>query len=114
MATIEINPEYRTFLGELTRQFTARDVILSDYAQGLLSLSVEAWFEEPLPFREPQRFQEQELKDMARHIVERMLGDPHINVRRNRAAGRTKLFDLLPALADAGRNVVREYIDKGF
>ena len=114
MATIEINPEYRTFLGELTRQFTARDVVLSDYAEGLLFLSVEAWFEEPLRFKEPQRFQDEELKGMASHIVEQMFKDPHINVRRSSAAGRVKFFDLLPALVDAGRNVVRDYIDKGF
>jgi hypothetical protein len=113
MATVEVDPKYRPFVDELMRQFRARDLVLSDYARGLLYLSAEAWFQEPPLFRSNEQFQESKMEDLARQIVEFVFRDEHLQKGR-KPSGHIKFFDLLTALSDSGKKVLKEYMKKGF
>ena len=46
MATVYLDPQYQQFADSLRRELERTDVRLSEYADGLLALSLEAWFKE--------------------------------------------------------------------
>ena len=114
MATVSINPKYEEEVSAIARQLRMGGVVLSGYAKGLLSLIVEGWFEEP-PTLKTRMFDTEEARfNVAREIVAVALKDPHISRQLESARGHVNLFDLLPALSDSGKKVLRDFLDKGF
>ena len=108
MAKIELDPKYAVLADELVERFKERDIVLSDYAVGLLRLSVEAWYEDT-PRARFRRVDSVDLRSYAEQIVEGALRDPHIMPR-----GRARYTDLLVALSESGKAVLQGIFDKGF
>lgn len=112
MATVKLEPKYLDFSNSLVSLCQDQGIVLTDYAEGLLRLAAETWFEEPPEPHEinaGQRLGNVEMQNLARSILLRALDDPH--VRSRMAAKQAVRFnDLLVALADGARKL----LEKGF
>jgi len=108
MATIKLDPKYERLSDEFVIAFHNRGVILSDYAEGLLRLSVESWFEEPLqlPNASPSA------RNLAMQIVFQTLEEEHVK-KRVKDKKPVPYNELLYALGRSGRQVLGEFLDKG-
>lgn len=113
MATIKLEPQYEKLSDEMVASFRVRGITLTDYAEGLLRLTTESWFEEPPRFRPATPFPEQRLHDLARQILERTYEEAHIRQRMQRNQP-VPFNELLYALSTSGYQTVREILDKGF
>ena len=114
MATIKLDPKYQDFSDELVRLSRARGVFLADYAEGLLRLCAEAWFEEPPSLKRPDLLEQSRMRGIALDIVNHAFEDKHVQIRLQNAGGRVSFTDLFVALADSGRNILRDFVEKGF
>src|SRR5688572_29269612 len=113
MATIKLEPKYEKISDLLVGNFRERGIVLSDYAEGLIRLSAESWFEEPLRLRQGTPVTEQRLNDLATQIIRRTIEESHIRQRMERKE-KVPFSELLYALGTSGYGVVREILGKGF
>jgi hypothetical protein len=112
MATVKMDPQYLGFANSLVNTCHEHGVDLTDYAEGLLRLAAEAWFEErpqPSELRSEQPLTNPQMEDLARVILSKALQDPHVDLRKHNNQ-KVRFNDLLVALADAARKV----LEKGF
>lgn len=112
MAIVKLEPRYEEYSNRAVSFCRSRGVDLTDYAEGLLRLAVEAQFEEPPKFRNGP-LSRTEMESLILRILERSIEDPHVNATR--AAHKKVAFNSwLLALAVSGRGVLKDLIDKGF
>lgn len=113
MAAVSIEPEYDEFAREIIRILRSHDVEMTDYAEGLLRLSCEAWFEDTPRLRSATGYSKESLRSMAMSVVDMTLSDPHVKtdpgVRRQ-----LHYTGLMAALVDSGRQALGNVFDKGF
>ena len=85
MATVYLDPQYQQFADSLRRELERTDVRLSEYADGLLALSLEAWFKEA-PYETGAIRSDANPQDLAREIIRMSVQDPTSDWRVKRTA----------------------------
>lgn len=107
MAEISLKESHADFADSILERFRERDILLSSYAEGLVRLSVEAWFEDSPKLKGGKGGND--LRELARDVVDRAMADPHL-LKNNRG----RYFDLMAALVEGGKVVLRDILGKGF
>lgn len=113
MATVKLDPNYQELANSLATEFKARGIKLTDYAEGLLRLSVESWFEDPPRLKLKVPSAKEELDRLAREILKRTFEEPHI-AGKSRNGKVVHFHELLYALSQSGWDVVKDVLDKGY
>jgi hypothetical protein len=117
MAIVKLDPKYLALAESVVEEFKQRAIPLSDYAEGLLRLSVESWFEDTPIGLEVARRNRDSLRELAHRIVESTLEEEHI---RNKVAvppeqrKPVQFHELLFALGISGRKTLADVLKKGF
>lgn len=107
MAIIKMDPKYQEMSDEFVRAFKEKDILLSDYAEGLVRLSVEAWYEDT-PRSIFRNGNDIEMKKLAEKILEKTLEEDHLTKFK-----KARYSDMIWAIASSGKNVLKKLFDKG-
>jgi hypothetical protein len=105
MAQVYLDPQFQEFAEEARRELERNGVRLSEYAEGLLGLSVEAWFKEA-PYETDGVVRSRETpQELARMIIRRSLEDPHIRLAREKNRP-VYLHDLMATFVETAKEVL--------